>query len=112
MTDLRDLSRLPVDPGYWDDLAARITGELGPRVRDAARRPAWWAPLAARAWPLGGLACAALLAALLLVPPRPAESTAATTGLLRPPPGDSAVAAFVRATAPPGLTSLVLRRQQ
>jgi hypothetical protein len=33
----------------------------------------WWAPLTAHAWTLAGLAAAAALACLLLVPPRAVE---------------------------------------
>ncbi|MGH7471550.1 MAG: hypothetical protein ACRENP_26660, partial [Longimicrobiales bacterium] len=86
MTDFRDLSRLPVDPSYWDDLEARIMADLGPRVQQGiAPGPAWWAPLASRAGALCALAFAASLAALLLVPARPPEPAVISTGFLRLP---------------------------
>ena len=63
MSDLRDLSELPDDPAYWNGLEKRIVAGLGPRIQAA---PPWWAPLAARAWTLGGLAAAAVIVAMLL----------------------------------------------
>ena len=82
--------------------------ELGPRVREAAEgRRGWWAPVAARAVPLAGLALAASIAALILVPRAP-EQEALSEKLLRTPERDPTVAAFVSAPAPPPLVSLVL----
>jgi hypothetical protein len=113
MTESRDLSRLPVDQTYWDGLEAKIMADLGPLVRAAAEpRPTWFGPLAARAWRLSGLAIAAGVAALILAPPRLAESAAAPTGLLRLPADDPTITAFVAAPAPPALASLVLPRSE
>jgi hypothetical protein len=108
MTEFRDLSKLPEDPAYWDRLEARIAAELAPAVhRLAARKPSWWAPVATRAWGLGGLALAAGLAALLLLPARASEARS-QTGLLRVPDDDPAMIAFVSAPEPPSLVSLMI----
>ena len=107
MTEFRDLSKLPTDPEYWDRLEARITGELTPAVHAlASARPNWWAPVATRAWALGSLAIAAGIAALLLLPPRAAEEPG-PSGLLRMPASNPALIAFVSATEPPALASLM-----
>ena len=86
MTERPDLSRLPADPAYWDELEARVMAELGPRVR---ARPAAnaLAPLARGAWRLTGLAAAAILAALLLTPSRarPEPSSALPIARTRAP---------------------------
>ena len=67
MRKLRELSKLPEDPAYWEQLEARIVT----RTQVAGTvEAAWWVPLAARATALGGLAIAAGIAALLLIPPR------------------------------------------
>jgi len=108
MTEFRDLSKLPTDQEYWDRLEARVTGELAPAVRAlASARPNWWAPVATRAWGLGGLALAAGIAALLLLPPRTAENPV-PAGLLRMPADDPALIAFVSAAEPPTLASLMM----
>jgi hypothetical protein len=107
MSEFRKLSKLPSDPGYWDRLERRITGELGAEVRalpDA--RPEWWAPLARGALAIGGLAAAAAVAALLFLPPRPA-ATPSTTGFLRSPDNPTLVAFFASSEAPPLATLLV-----
>ena len=107
MTEFKDLSRLPDDPEYWNRLEARITAELGPSVRAlAAARPGWWAPVATRAWGLGGLAIAAGIAALLLLPSRASEATS-PAGIFRVP-DDPAMVAFVSAPEPPPLASLMI----
>ena len=106
MSEFQELSKLPKDPEYWDRLEARITAELGPLVRGLPEtRPEWWAPLATRALALGGLAAAAALAALLLVPPRTRPTP--TTGLLRLP-DNPALIAIVSAPEPPKLASLMI----
>jgi hypothetical protein len=109
MTDYPPLSKLPEEQSYWDDLETRIMADLRPRVRAASeRRPDWWKPLAARAWGLSGLAVAAGIAALALVPARGLEPETSVTGILRLPDDDAAVTAFLSAPAPPALASLVL----
>ncbi|MGH7554704.1 MAG: hypothetical protein ACREMQ_17010 [Longimicrobiales bacterium] len=109
MTDLRDLSRLPVDQSYWDGLEARIMADLGPRVREASgAQSAWWAPLAASAWPLVGLAAAAGLATLIILPPRSTEPTSVAIWMLRPPAENPTLQAFVSAPSPPSLATLVI----
>jgi hypothetical protein len=106
MSDMRELSRLPNDPEYWAALEARIVTGLPPRVESVSRaQDGWLEPLAARAWGLGVLAAAAVVATLLLVPRR---TTDASAGLLRLPQEDATFAAFVSAPAPPSLGSLVL----
>jgi hypothetical protein len=112
VTEFRDLSRLPVDQTYWEDLEARIMADLGPRVREARARPTWFAPLAARAGRLGGFAIAAGVAALILMPSRPATPVGAPIGLLRLPANDPTITAFVEAPAPPTIESLVLSRTE
>jgi hypothetical protein len=107
MNEFRELSRLPEDQEYWDRLEARITADLAPAVHSlATQRPDWWAPVATRAWGLGGLAVAAGLAALLLVPARTLDAPS-PTGLLRVPDGDPATIAFLSAPAPPPLAFLM-----
>ena len=112
MTEFRDLSRLPVDQTYWEDLEARIMADLGPQVRASrGTGETWLAPIAARAWRLGGLAIAAGLAALMLVPAR-AQERVTPSGLLRLPSDDATIAAFVEAASPPAIASLVLPRRE
>ncbi|HJU64191.1 MAG TPA: hypothetical protein VJ596_00880 [Gemmatimonadaceae bacterium] len=109
MSDLRDLSRLPVDEKYWDDLEARIMSDLGPRVREGANaRAGWLRPLGARAWTLGAIALAASVAALLLMPPRQPDDAQRSSGVLGIPAKDPVVAAFVAAPEPPELGALML----
>jgi hypothetical protein len=108
MTEFRDLSKLPTNQEYWNRLEARITGELAPTVHAlASARPNWWTPVATRAWALGGLAVAAGIAALLLLPPRALEDPV-PSGLLRMPDDDPALIAFVSAAEPPALASLMI----
>jgi hypothetical protein len=110
MTELPEFSGLPDDAAYWDELEARIMANLGPRVRAGdVRREEWWAPIAAKAWGLGGLAAAAGLAAVLLVPSRThAPEHAAAQGLLRLSIHDARLAPFVTSASPPSIATLVL----
>ena len=105
MRELRDLSKLPADPDYWVELEARVQERAVGAV--GAVGPGWWAPLASRALGLGGLAIAAGIAALLLVPPRTRVSAAPQSGLLRLP-DDPAMIAFLSAPAPPPLASFII----
>jgi hypothetical protein len=106
MTEYRDLSKLPDDAAYWDVLESRILAGLAVRSgADAA--PGWSSPLASRAWRLGGLAAAAVLAALLFTPGRSAPA-AGGWGLVSLPEGDPALHALVSAPAPPPLAALLL----
>ena len=109
MSELRDLSKLPTDQAYWDRLEARITAELGPAVQtlSPSRTLDWWAPLSARAWALGGLAAAAGLAAILLLPARSPSPAPSTAGLFTLPGSDPATLALVSANEPPALASLL-----
>jgi len=107
MSEFRDLSRLPSDQAYWDDLEARIVGQaVGAAKAGEVVGPGWWAPLASRALALGGLAAAAGIAALLLVPPRIHDSRGNSTTLLRLP-HDPGMVAFLSAPEPPSLVSLM-----
>jgi len=109
MTELRDFSKVPDDAAWWDDLEARIMAELGPRVRAGERRRTeWWAPLAHRAWRLGGLAAAAGLVALLFAPARTHDARPTARGLLRLTTSDARLVPFVTADAPPPIAALVL----
>ena len=106
MSDLRDLSELPEDQAYWDGLEKRVLAALGPRVQPA--QAGWWTPLAARAWTLGGLAAAAAIAGLLLMPPRAEPNVVTEAGLLLLPESDPAFVSFVSAPRPPAVGSLLL----
>jgi hypothetical protein len=107
MSEYPDLSRLPEDPAYWNDLESRVLAGLhtGEAV-EVIEQDGWLAPLATRALAIGGLAAAAAIAAILLLPAR-SPAPLAVGGLLRMP-DDPIVAAFVAAEAPPALTSLLL----
>jgi hypothetical protein len=107
VSDFRDLSRLPDDARYWEGLEARILADLRGRPDAVPAAPRWWAPLAARAWALGGVAAAAALAALLLAPGR-TEAGPAAAWPLRPPAADPAFEALVASPAPPSVASFLL----
>jgi hypothetical protein len=109
MTEYRDLSQLPEDAGYWDALEARVLGAARPRIgRSASASRSVWAPLAERAGALVGMAAAASLAALLLVPARPGTTPTAVSGLLRVPTDDPTLTFFLTSAEPPPVASLVL----
>ncbi|MGH7503983.1 MAG: hypothetical protein ACREL7_19830 [Longimicrobiales bacterium] len=105
MSDLRDLSSLPHDRAYWDDLEARVLAGVGAGA-GGIEGPAWWMPLARRAWTLSGLAAASLVALLLVS--RADRDHLDPAGLLRVPEGDPRVAAFLLSPAPPPIVSIVL----
>src|SRR5262245_14821624 len=106
MSEFPELSRLPKDPSYWNRLESKLATELSQAVRAlAGARPEWWAPLARRAWALGGLAAAAGIAALLLVPPR-TPATTPPTGPLKLP-ADPVLVALL-APRPPALASFLI----
>jgi len=111
MNEFRDLSRLPDDPEYWKALESRVVsglGETNGAIRGggtAATAPGWWSPLEAGALSLGATALAALLAALLLLPPRAATQA---TPMLLLTPADPALLALIVAPSPPSIASLVL----
>ena len=108
MSELRDWSKLPEEQVYWDRLEARIVSELAPEVHSLPERKTdWWAPISARAWALGGLAAAAGLAAILLLPPRSPATPPSSTGLFTLPGSDPATLALVSANEPPALASLL-----
>ena len=103
MKKLRDLSRLPEDQGYWDRLEARIAGKMG---RRAAGQLDWWSPLATRAMGLTGLAAAAGIAAMLIMPPRAQDRRVNPTVLFRLP-DDPTMKTFLSSPRPPSLASLL-----
>ena len=105
MSDLRNLSNLPGNQAYWDELEKRIVAGLGPR---APARAEWWMPLAARAGALGALAAAAAIAALILMPARDEPAVVSAAGLLLLPGSDPAFVSFVSAPRPPAVGSLLL----
>jgi hypothetical protein len=108
MTELRDLSRLPEDPAYWADLEARIVGAAG-KSASPERESEPLGPLASRAWSLSGLAAAATIAALLLLPSRSSSPGGERSGLLKAPQDNQAILDFVTAPEPPGVISLVVQ---
>jgi hypothetical protein len=99
MSEFRELSKLPADQTYWDRLETRI-------LAVGAVRAGWWEPLANRAIGLSGLAVAAGVAALLLVPPRTQNGIANLPTMLQLP-DDPAMAAFLSSPEPPSLGSLM-----
>jgi subtilisin family serine protease len=108
MTDFRDLSRLPDDPAYWAELEARMlaaTGDVG--AATGAVRP-WWSTLGQRAGTLVGLAAAAGIATLLLVPARPAVEAVPAVTMLGSAIADPTLARFVAAPAPPAIANLLV----
>jgi hypothetical protein len=66
------------------------------------------APFAARAWGLGGLALAAGLATLLLLPAMTPDQPASPTLLLRPPREGAALARLIASPSPPPLAALLV----
>ena len=113
MSELRELSKLPTDQAYWDRLEARmLDGQTTRRPdgqtagRQGGNGSGWWTPLATRAGALGGLAIAAGIAALLLVPPRTQDSVTNPAVLFRLP-DDPAMMAFLSSPKPPSLAALM-----
>jgi hypothetical protein len=106
MRDLRDVSKLPADPDYWVELEARTVRQWDSGKVGQQDGSGWWGPIATRAVALSGLAAAAGIAALLLVPPRTRGETP-TTALLYRLPDDPAMNAFLASPAPPSLGSLL-----
>lgn len=104
MSEYGELSSLPEDPRYWDALEQRVLAGLGER---AAPPLPWWAPLAARAWTLGGIAAAAAIGCVLLVPPRREPPSIVSVGLLQLR-GD---AALLAQAAPPAVFSMPVREE-
>jgi hypothetical protein len=68
--------------------------------------PGWWAPFARHAAVLGGLAVAAGIAALLLVPPRSRGGGTNPTVLFRLP-DDPTMAAFLSSPTPPSWAAMM-----
>ena len=106
MRELRELSKLPADPAYWVGLEARMRGS-GAGGQRGSKKPDWWEPVAIRAVGLSGLAIAAGVAALLLVPPR-ARGGATNPAVLFRLPDDPAMAAFLSSPAPPSVGTILV----
>ena len=107
MSEHPELSRLPTDERYWERLEARIVESLpGSLAGPALETREWWAPLAEHAYPVGALALAAGLAAVLLLP-EPPESSLAREGLLQSPAAGSAPIGLLAAEAPPSIDRLL-----
>lgn len=102
MRNLRELSKLPTDPEYWQRLEGRVRGGWADGQMGGH---GWLAPFARNAAALGGLAVAAGVAALLLVPPRARPDS--NPAVLFRRPNDPAMAAFVSASTPPPLATLL-----
>lgn len=78
-------SRLPDDPAYWDDLAARIVDSAEPILRGHRDARPWWHPLARWSPAIAvTAAAAALLLAVVLPPDRPRQAPIAFEMLLSP----------------------------
>jgi hypothetical protein len=106
MRDLRDLSKLPAEPEYWERLEAQMREAVGAVKAVKAVGPGWWAPFARHAAVLGGLAVAAGIAALLLVPPRSRGGGTNPTVLFRLP-DDPTMAAFLSSPTPPSWAAMM-----
>jgi hypothetical protein len=107
MKELRELSKLPTDQAYWVELEARmLERDGGTAGRRNDEKTGWWTPLASRAGALVGLAAAAGIAALLLVPPRTQRAAINPTVLFQLP-NDPTMAAFLASPTPPSLASLI-----
>ena len=103
MNEYRDLSRLPDDPQYWDELEARILAHAGtPPVVPAAAATSWFA---AYAWPLSMVAAAATIAVLLLTPPR---SPTSARSLLPLPVAEPMFNTFFETATPPSVGALIV----
>lgn len=107
--DLRSASRLPDDPGYWQELAARSIA--------AAHPPRWWTSLSDAAYVLAASAVLALLAGGLLLGDR-TDGATLERGTIRHAlaPEDpllrSLLASSAVAPAPATLLTLVAARQE
>lgn len=104
-SDRQSGSRLPDDPAYWENLAARSV--------DAAFSPSateWWRGMSDMAFVLAASAVLALLGGSLLLDDRSPDATTAThafTGAFAP--DDPLLASLVNATAGPPPASALLR---
>ncbi len=67
-------SRLPDDPAYWDDLAARIAESAQPIFSEHVAY-AWWQPLASWSPAIGVAAAAAVIMAVVTIPAAPASAS-------------------------------------
>lgn len=111
MNDLPEVSqfesRLPDDPTYWDDLAARIVDSAEPILREHRDVQAWWSPLARWSPAIGVAAAAAALLVLLFGPPESSRSPAVSFAQLLSP-RDPVAQAVVGGAAVTDISAMLL----
>jgi hypothetical protein len=111
--DLRPHSRLPSDPAYWDDLAARsVRAVFGVRAAQT-----WWRPFADSAFALAASALLVLLGGALALGDRPERDPSAPTAAITESlaPRDPLLNALMGEAAPPegaALLRLVALREE
>jgi len=119
---MRSDRRLPEDPAYWDELAARsidaafgspAAGAASPatHARDREAFDAWWRGMSDAAFVLAASAVLAVCGGALLLDQRPRGATSETHALTAPP-HEGAQPHFASALAPqdPLLATLVNAR--
>ncbi len=87
-------SRLPEEPAYWNDLAARITDSAEPILRERRMPDAWWQPLAWWSPAIGVAAAAAAIVAFVTIPEAAVDASRPSFEELLTPPDPIARAAF------------------
>jgi hypothetical protein len=120
---MRSDRRLPEDPAYWDELAARSidaafaltvagTASLETYARDRDAFDAWWRGMSDAAFVLAASAVLAVFGGALLLDQRPPSATSETHALVAPPHARAQPHVFASALAPqdPLLATLVNAR--
>lgn len=118
MTQPDHLSKLPDDPGYWARLGSRVEGAVLADLAEAGRAgsrasPAWYAPLARRAWMLSAAAAVAALALSFL--PRgdtPSDRAPAAPLLVSPSADAGLFLPLMVRESPPGVAELLVTTAQ
>lgn len=87
-------SRLPEEPAYWNELAARITDSAEPILRERRMPAAWWQPLARWSPAIGVAAAAAAIVAFVTIPEAAVDASRPSFEELLTPPDPIARAAF------------------
>lgn len=100
-------SRLPDDPTYWGDLAARIVDSAEPILREHRDAQAWWGPLAKWSPAIGVAAAAAALLVLLVGPPERSPASAVSFEQLLSP-RDPVAQAVVGGAAASDISAMLL----
>lgn len=104
-SDLRPAPRLPKDPAYWARLSDRIVVSAAPILEDHRTWAPWWSPVARFAPSLGLAAAAAVVAVMLMPSSGPGAEPPAFEVALAP---DHPVAAgLVLSAGPPDITTLL-----